>query len=90
MNTRRSMAFALAAGLAALAGVARAEAARAPDPAMAAVLDYVQGQRTTGFLVIQDRRPLVERNWPPPADARPAFRATACTWARRARGSITR
>ena len=62
MNTRRSMAFTLAAGLAALAGVARAEAASAPDPAMAAVLDYVQGQRTTGFLVIQDRRPLVERN----------------------------
>ncbi len=35
---------------------------------MQALLDYVQGQKTTGFLVIQDRKILVERNWPAPAD----------------------
>jgi CubicO group peptidase (beta-lactamase class C family) len=35
---------------------------------MQAVLDYVQGQRTTGFLVIQNRGTLVEKNWPAPAD----------------------
>jgi CubicO group peptidase (beta-lactamase class C family) len=33
---------------------------------MQAVLDYVRGQKTTGFLVIQDRRTLVEENWPAP------------------------
>lgn len=36
--------------------------------AMQAVIDYVQGQKTTGFLVIQDRKTLVEKNWPAPAD----------------------
>lgn len=41
---------------------------------MQAVLDYVQAQRTTGFLIVRGGRTLVERNWPLPADAAP-FRA---------------
>jgi len=53
-----------------LVGEARpALADPAPSPAMVAVLDYVRGQRTTGFLVVQDRKTLVEKNWPAPADA---------------------
>jgi CubicO group peptidase (beta-lactamase class C family) len=39
-----------------------------PSPAMQAVLDYVRGQRTTGFLVVQDRKVLAEANWPAPPD----------------------
>jgi CubicO group peptidase (beta-lactamase class C family) len=62
----------------ALAGLApRAQAAAPPGPAMQAVLDYVQGQKTTGFLVIRNRKLLVERNWPIPAGAGRAFRAMA-------------
>lgn len=56
---------------------ARAETSPPPSPAMQAVLDYAQAQRTTGFLVIRDRKLLAARNWPAPADARPAFRAMA-------------
>ncbi|MES2341051.1 MAG: serine hydrolase [Pseudomonadota bacterium] len=63
----------LLAGAGALAA-APAAAAEAPSPALQAVLDYVEGQRTTGFLVVRDRRTVVERNWPLPADAG-AFRA---------------
>lgn len=65
----------LLAGAGVLAA-APAFAADTPSPAMQAVLDYVQTQKTTGFLVLQDRRTLVERNWPVPADAGP-FRAFA-------------
>lgn len=65
----------LLAGAGALA-CTPAIAADAPSPAMRAVLDYVQGQRTTGFLVIRDGRTLAERNWPVPADAG-QFRAFA-------------
>lgn len=44
------------------------------SPALAApdfqpVLDYVQDQNTTGFLIVQDRKTLVEKNWPLPVDA---------------------
>jgi CubicO group peptidase (beta-lactamase class C family) len=40
----------------------------APDPtAMQAVIDYAQSQNTTGFLVIQNGRTLVEKAWPVPA-----------------------
>ena len=58
-----------AAALGALAHplVGAAQAARI-SPAMQAVLDYVEGQKTTGFLIVQDRRTLVEKNWSPPAD----------------------
>lgn len=41
-------------------------AAPAPSAAMTRLLDYVRGQNTTGFLVIQDGRVLAERNWPAP------------------------
>ncbi len=41
----------------------------AVSPALQAVLDYVQGQKTTGFLIVQDRKTRVERNWPAPDDA---------------------
>ena len=37
------------------------------SPAMQDVVDYVQNQKTTGFLVIQDHKILVEKNWPAPA-----------------------
>lgn len=44
-----------------------APAAPAMDPAaMTALLDYLQAQNTTGFLVIQNGKTLVEKNWPAP------------------------
>jgi CubicO group peptidase (beta-lactamase class C family) len=56
------------AATAALAGVAHPFAAAAAQSAgMQAVLDYAQAQKTTGFLVIRDRKTLVEMNWPAPA-----------------------
>ena len=67
----------LVTGAAALGALAHPLAAAAqaaqPSPAMQAVLDYVQGQKTTGFLIVQDRGTLVEKNWSPPADG--PFRA---------------
>ncbi|WP_374572082.1 serine hydrolase domain-containing protein [Phenylobacterium sp.] len=42
--------------------------------AMQAVLDYAQGQKTTGFLVIRDGQVLARRNWPAPPEAE-TFRA---------------
>jgi CubicO group peptidase (beta-lactamase class C family) len=54
------------AGLAAAAAAGPALAAGDLQPA----LDYAQGQKTTGFLVIQDRKVLAERNWPAPEDRR--------------------
>ncbi len=33
------------------------------------VVAYVQSQKTTGFLIIQDRKVIYEHNWPLPADA---------------------
>jgi CubicO group peptidase (beta-lactamase class C family) len=32
------------------------------------VLDYARGQRTTGFLVVQNRKLLAQANWPAPPD----------------------
>ncbi|UAL08679.1 serine hydrolase domain-containing protein [Caulobacter segnis] len=55
------------AGAGALAATPALAAATPPD--LQPVLDYVQGQRTTGFLIVQDRQILAERNWPLPADA---------------------
>jgi len=40
--------------------------APAPAAAMTELLDYVRGQNTTGFLVIQNGKTLVEQNWPTP------------------------
>ena len=69
--SRRSVvAGATAAGAVAGPLAAGAQAATV-SPAMQAVLDYVGGQKTTGFLVVRDRKALVEKNWPAPAgDAR--------------------
>ncbi|HLZ76669.1 serine hydrolase domain-containing protein [Phenylobacterium sp.] len=59
-----------AGALAAFGGVlARPLAAAAQSGAMQAVLDYVQSQKTTGFLIVRDRKTLVEKNWPLPATA---------------------
>ena len=67
--SRRSL---LAAG--AVLAAPRAFAAE-PTPALQAVLDYAQSQKTTGFLIVRDGKTVVERNWPLPADAGPQFRA---------------
>jgi CubicO group peptidase (beta-lactamase class C family) len=37
--------------------------------ALAEVVAYVQSQKTTGFLIIQDEQTIVEHNWPLPDDA---------------------
>ena len=65
------------AGAAALGALARPlmAAAQSVTPAMQAVLDYARSQNTTGFLVIQDRKTLVEQNWTVPLEG--AFRAFA-------------
>ena len=67
------------AGTAALGALAHplmaAAETAAPSPAWQDVLDYVGGQKTTGFLVIQNRKTLVEKNWPAPAEG--AFKAFA-------------
>ena len=69
-------AFGAGSTLAAPAAAAAAQVVDSRGAAMRAVIDYVQGQKTTGFLVIQDRKVLVEQNWPLPPDAI-RFRATA-------------
>jgi CubicO group peptidase (beta-lactamase class C family) len=62
-----------AAALAAFAATRSLAAAPTVSPAMQSVLDYVRGQKTTGFLIIRDRKILMERNWPAPSDE-PQFR----------------
>src|ERR1700742_184555 len=60
-----------------LAAAPASDEPSAVDPAKAgwnaAALDdvaaYVQSQKTTGFLIIQDRKVIFEHNWPLPADA---------------------
>jgi CubicO group peptidase (beta-lactamase class C family) len=66
-SRRSMMAGTLALG-AMMARPAALLAAPVASPAMQAVLDYVRGQRTTGFLVIRDRKVLAEANWPAPDD----------------------
>jgi len=52
-----------------LAAAAQARAAvDAASPAMQSMLNWVRGQKTTGFLIVQDRKVLVEKNWPAPND----------------------
>jgi len=58
----------LLAGVAACAA-APALAATPSSGAMQDVVDYVRGQKATGFMVVRDRRTLAEANWPLPADA---------------------
>jgi CubicO group peptidase (beta-lactamase class C family) len=50
-------------------------ATRSDVAATRAVLDYAKGQDTTGFLIVRDRKILVETNWPLPDEAGP-FRTT--------------
>ncbi|MDP9103340.1 MAG: serine hydrolase [Pseudomonadota bacterium] len=66
--------LALTAASAALGGgLARTALAQpagaAVSPAIAEVLAYAQAQATTGLLVVQNRRVIVERNWPLPPSA---------------------
>ncbi len=79
MTTHHSRRTVLATGAAATllttASRSSAEAGTGFSPALQAVMDYAEGQKTTGFLVIQDRKVLVEKNWPLPADAA-KFRAS--------------
>ncbi len=67
------------AGAATLGALSRpltaAAESEAVSPAMQALLDYVQGQKTTGFMVVQDRKVLVEKNWPAPSG--PTFKLFA-------------
>jgi CubicO group peptidase (beta-lactamase class C family) len=39
------------------------------DAALDDLASYCQGQRTTGLLVVERRRTVLERNWPVPADS---------------------
>ena len=73
--TRRSIAAALPLGMVAAASASAAPVCAAEPPAMQAALDYVQAQKTTGFLVIQDGKVIVERNWAPSAETGP-FKAS--------------
>jgi len=41
----------------------------APSAGLQAAIDYAQGQKTTGFLIVHDGKTLVEKNWPVPADS---------------------
>ena len=57
------------AGSAALGALATplAAAQSAVPPALQPAVDYAKGQKTTGLLIVQDRKTLVEMNWPAPA-----------------------
>jgi CubicO group peptidase (beta-lactamase class C family) len=63
-------------GLLAAVGALAASPALAEDPPLKDVLDYAREQKTTGFLIVRDRKTLAERNWAPGPDAS-AFRAFA-------------
>lgn len=63
----------LIAGVVTSPGVPAAPVSAAPSresPAMTDLLDYLRSQNSTGFLVIQNEKVLVEKNWPAPADDR--------------------
>lgn len=64
---------AVVAGAAALGALSQPLAAAAQPAGLQPVLDYVAGQKTTGFLIIQNRKILAEKNWPAPSD--PQFKA---------------
>src|SRR3546814_2841296 len=79
-DMRRTPGIAAAVMAALLAGYApfAADAASPPpvgasmtpakDAAMQSLLDYMRGQKTTGFLVMRGGRTLAEENWPAPDD----------------------
>jgi CubicO group peptidase (beta-lactamase class C family) len=50
-------------------GGANAATARWDTAALAEVVRYAQAQKTTGFLIIEDRMVIAEHNWPPGAGA---------------------
>ena len=55
------------AGVPALVAAAPVSAAPSQEsPAMTQLLDYLRNHNSTGFLVIQDEKVLVEKNWPAP------------------------
>lgn len=66
----------LAAPLLTMGGAFAASPSLAQPGAMQEVLDYAQAQKTTGFLIVRDRRTVLEKNWPAPPDAA-QFRAFA-------------
>ena len=84
--TRRLAAATLGAGLCVPATAFAAPVGVTEPPAMQAVLDYAQAQSTTGFLVIQDRKVIVERNWALPPETGP-FKA-AMTYGVTAEGAL--
>jgi CubicO group peptidase (beta-lactamase class C family) len=43
------------------------QAEKTSSPAMTNLLDYLRNQNSTGFLIIQDGKVLVEKTWPAPA-----------------------
>lgn len=76
MITRQNAKVALAAGVLACVaatavagiapGIAAAPQAPASSKAMTDLLNYVHGQNSTGLLIIQNGKVLVEKNWPTP------------------------
>ena len=75
---RAMLGSAVLVGFACFAGAAPgSKEPTAVDPAKAGwntaaleeVVSYVQAHKTTGFLIIQDRKVIYEHNWPLPADA---------------------
>ncbi len=75
MRMTRSRVLTLGAAFA-LSGPAPQALAAEVSEALQTLLDYVRDQKTTGFLVIQDGKVVVERNWPAPPGAA-AFKAFA-------------
>src|SRR5579875_1829065 len=59
----------MAGAMMALAALCTPAAAAPSEEALKPVLDYARAQKTTGFLIVQDGKALVERNWPAPDDA---------------------
>lgn len=67
---RRLLALALA--LAPACALARPEATVAREtPAMTALFEYLRAQNSTGFVLVQDGKVLVDKAWPAPAGDRP-------------------
>jgi CubicO group peptidase (beta-lactamase class C family) len=66
----RALAAAFVLALAAPAAGAPAQAAVTATPEMSELLDYLRGQNSTGFVVIQNGKVLVDQAWPAPADDR--------------------
>lgn len=66
----RAIAAAFVLALAAPSAGAPAQAAERATPQMAELLDYLRGQNSTGFIVIQNGKVLVDQAWPAPANDR--------------------